>query len=536
MTTTEDDDVARPAASRPILIEPGSLTRCRHRLALESSHPELVSGVAEDSGVQQRREAALAHRDAVRDALVARQSGWVVIDPTGDRVAATMAALAAGAPRIWGAMLPAEPDTGRRGGVEILLRDDVGYLPVIVVNHKVTDPRPSDDGPAALITEFDAWAPRPDPERKVRPQLRDQLRLAQVQRMLERHGYASPRAVGGVIGMAFDCVLVHDLSAVLSEYDARFADRLAVARGEVATLPSQIGECRSCPWWSRCQAQLREMRDVSLVAPGARADVVRGLGLATIDQLAEYRGAAPEDWQFGDFADIVVTARAWLAGVPLVRRVAHVTVPRADIEVDVDLESYQEHGAYLWGTLLDDGTRAPEYRPFVTWDPLPTADEGRSFGAFWTWLSDIRARAEQSGKTFAAYCYSRTAEDKWLLDSARRFAGVPGVPAVDEVKAFIGSPQWVDIFAVVNDQFICPNGKGLKKIAPVAGFSWRDPEAGGEASMSWYRAAVGYDAAPALDQRERLLHYNEDDVLATRALRLWMSERADTEIPHSADL
>ena len=33
--------------------------------------------------------------------------------------------------------------------------------------------------------------------------------------------------------------------------------------------------------------------------------------------------------------------------------------------------------------------------------------------------------------------------------------------------------------------------EGLKKIAPVAGFNWRDAGAGGEASMAWYREAVG---------------------------------------------
>lgn len=204
---------------------------------------------------------------------------------------------------------------------------------------------------------------------------------------------------------------------------------------------------------------------------------------------------------------------------------------RADVEVDVDLESYQEHGAYLWGTLLDG-----VYRPFVTWDPLPTEDEGRSFAEFWTWLMQVRADAAATGRTFAAYCYSRTAEDKWLYESARRFAGMPGIPTEREIQKFVDGPQWVDMFQAVSEQFICPNGKGLKKIAPVAGFSWRDPEAGGEASMSWYRLGVGYDGGePVLSQRTRILEYNEDDVQATKVLRDWMTDRADAEVPGIAD-
>jgi predicted RecB family nuclease len=99
------------------------------------------------------------------------------------------------------------------------------------------------------------------------------------------------------------------------------------------------------------------------------------------------------------------------------------------------------------------------------------------------------------------------------------------------------------MFQAVSEQFICPNGKGLKKIAPVAGFSWRDPEASGEASMSWYRLAVGFDGGEIdLSQRTRLLEYNEDDVRATRALRDWMvpatpgvARSAEAEVPSMAD-
>jgi predicted RecB family nuclease len=92
------------------------------------------------------------------------------------------------------------------------------------------------------------------------------------------------------------------------------------------------------------------------------------------------------------------------------------------------------------------------------------------------------------------------------------------------------------MFEVVNDQFICPNGKGLKKVAPVAGFAWRDPEASGEASMGWYRQAVGYDGEPDLGERTRLLQYNEDDTRATMTLRHWMTTSADKDVPLAAEL
>ncbi|TLF70608.1 TM0106 family RecB-like putative nuclease [Nocardia asteroides NBRC 15531] len=525
-------------------LDARSLIGCRHRLRLDAEHPGVIAEIREDPGVQQRREAASAHRAKVRDELVAAApADWVVIDSrlrAGEKAAATMAAVEAGASRIWGGLLPQEADTGRRGGAEFLLRDDDrgGYIPIIVVNHKVTDPRrpdPADFHP--LTSDLFRWQPRRDKHVKLRPQPRDQQRLAHLYRMLQRHGMASPALVGGAIGLAFDRILIHDLTNVLADYDQRYADRIAVVRGELPTQPSKVPECRQCPWWVRgadgsasCEGQLAIMRDVSLVAPGSRADVLRTHGVQTVDELAAWSGDDPDDWQHGPFSETVVTARAWIAGAPLVRRYDTVSVRRADVEIDVDLESYQEDGAYLWGTLLDG-----VYRPFVTWDPLPTEDEGRSFGEFWTWLMERRAEAHAAGKTFAAYCYSRTAEDKWLYESARRFAGKPGVPTHEQVRAFVDSPEWVDMFQAVTDQFICPNGKGLKKIAPVAGFGWRDPEAGGEASMGWYRRAVGYDAEPDLSQRTRLFVYNEDDVRATQVLREWMTERAVDEVPSLTD-
>lgn len=520
----------------PVSVEASALTRCRHRVYLDATYPHELAGAAENAGARQRQEAATAHREAIRQKLFdADPDGWVLIGPDGSmsqRAEQTLAACRAGADRIWGAVLPIEVDTGRRGRSEILLRDTVrgGYIPVIVVNHKVTDP-----GQGATTSGLFEWKPTVDETRKVRSQVRDQMRVAHLYRMLERHGLASPARVAGAIGYAGDCILVHDLTTVLDDYDARLTDRVEIARGRTPTKPSQIGECRTCPWWDRCHAELTRERDVSLVASGQRAEVLRELGVHTIDGLAGWEGEPPEVWPQGPFEDAVVIAKAWLADAPLVRRYRHVTVHRADIEVDVDMESFHEHGAYLWGTLLNSGSQS-EYRPFATWDAVPTDDEARSFAEFWTWLSDQRRTAERRGKTFAAYCYSRSAEDKWLLSSARRFRGFPGVPPEAEIKAFIGSPEWVDVYQAVTDQFVCPNGKGLKKIAPIAGHHWRDDEAGGEASMSWYREAVGLDGEPDPSQRKRLLEYNEDDVIATKILREWMTDRAVLEIPHIDDL
>jgi predicted RecB family nuclease len=177
------------------------------------------------------------------------------------------------------------------------------------------------------------------------------------------------------------------------------------------------------------------------------------------------------------------------------------------------------------------------YRAFATWEPVPTPDEARSFAEFWVWLTDVRCRAAARGLSFAAYCYNEQAENRWMLCSAQRFAGAPGIPTVAEVQEFITCGQWVDLYSVVSAEFLCAHGKGLKTIAPAAGFAWHDPEASGENSMRWYSDAVGLGGAqPDLTQRDRLLTYNADDVHATRALRRWMSSEQVLHVPYAGDL
>ncbi|WP_307811054.1 TM0106 family RecB-like putative nuclease [Tomitella cavernea] len=532
-------------------LRASDLTRCRHRIHRAATLPRGVVLPAEPTSVAQRKDAAADHREDVRARLADDyrrhhpRGSWNE-DVHGEALAA--ADLAALPDRVWNARLPQERDTLRAGGVDLLLRDDVhgGYIPVIVVNHKVTDP-----GSGATTSPMGEWAPHADPHRKMRGQTRDQVRLAHVTRMLEGLGLATPVQVGGAIGYDADCIVAYELGGdggILEQYDARFADRQAVARGLVDTAPARIAECASCPFWNDltgsdgrtvdgCGTVLRERHDVSLVATGHRGTMLRAAGIGTIDRLAAWQGRGPDEWHGGGFDDTVVSARAWLVDEPLVRRGAHVTVPRADVEVDVDMESYQEHGAYLWGTLLTDAGVDLGYRPFATWDPVPTDDEARSFAEFWTWLMRLRDGALAEGRTFAAYCYSQNAENKWLLGSATRFQGYPAVPPVEEVRAFIESDHWVDIFEYVGENFVSPRGRGLKVLARFAGFDWRDDDAGGEASMAWYRAAVGLDGdAPAHDQRTRVLEYNEDDVRATKALREWMSEAAADEVPSIDDL
>ncbi|WP_188943402.1 TM0106 family RecB-like putative nuclease [Nakamurella endophytica] len=579
--------------ARPPRLGAVAAARCRRRVHLDADPTApRERQLPADDGVRQRWADAAEHRNRILAGVLAQPGAvagadWDPGDP-GDRPAVVVR--------------PQLSSATRDGSPDLLLRaTDGGYLPVLVRNHRTTD---AGSGArlsavasmAAAAVAAAAGSSGADPVepgrfehtgRRMRSHPEDALALAHHVRLLQELGLATALPAGGVIGRGpgtdesphedAGYVLWHELSAsgVLAEYDSRFADRLAVAAtaatGAAALAePSRIAECRRCPWWPVCESQLVALRDVSLLVSGTDVSALRTAGVRTVDELAqapaELLGSLPLSNGLAGTAR--VRAKAWISGAQLVRRGASASVPRADLELDVDMESYLDDGAYLWGTYLSGpavqrlGLR-PGYRPFVTWRPLPDRDEGRAFAEFWAYLQGIRSAAAAHGLTFAAYCYSRQAEERWLRSAPRRFPDQPGMPPAAEIDAFCSGGQWVDIYQEIRDQFVVPGSMKLKVLAPLTGFGWRDREPGGENSMAWYRVAVGAAGSLGTDGTDgmngtagtgstahagagpvepvdaamarRILQYNEDDVRATLALRRWITERS-WSVPSAADL
>jgi len=259
----------------------------------------------------------------------------------------------------------------------------------------------------------------------------------------------------------------------------------------------------------------------------AQARTLRGHGYATAgeicsldDTTAQLRGV----WT----PEAVIGAHAALGPEPVYRRpgVSSVVVPRADIEIDIDMENSFD-GVYLWGVLVDDrantGLVQPGYRPFLTWDALTDETERAVFDDFWAWLSGVLESCRDVGASVRTYVWHEPAENAQLRrvtksDPERRLA-------VDDL---IQSDVWVDLLQVFRKQLTTGGSAGLKAIAPLAGFTWDVEDPGGPMSMVYHGLAVGDDPQIADTYRKWLVDYNRGDVMATAAIRRWM---ANTSFP-----
>ena len=230
----------------------------------------------------------------------------------------------------------------------------------------------------------------------------------------------------------------------------------------------------------------------------------------------------------GFIAKRILDARAALGPHLVYRRPGadEVTVPRADIEIDIDMENANE-GVYLWGALINNRTKPgtdPEYIPFVSWEPINDEVELEVFLAMWNWLTAQRDHAQENGLTMRAYVWHEPAENQHL----RRISGAANRRLEEQVETLINSHVWVDLKRVFETSWITGGSVGLKSIAPLAGFEWDVDDPGGGLSMVKYDEAIAEDPQVADAAREWILDYNRGDVEATSVVRGWLTVEGST--------
>ncbi|WP_114559108.1 TM0106 family RecB-like putative nuclease [Desertihabitans aurantiacus] len=564
-----------------IVLGPYAATSCP--VKTQNAHdPRLVGVPAPPPADEALRELFAGGEQWQRDVddLLAALPGVVDLRPVASEPAAvragrTVEAMASGADLVLAAQLPLDVEGHRYGRCDVLVRDPDtagrhAYHPVLVKGHRVRERRAPAPGLSLLhVSGTDApsrAAAVAHPEESFRTirRERDAVQLAHLYRMLQACGRAPdgpPR--GGLVGTDDPVGITWlelaepvfrtfsrtapggwRLRSALERHDHEHQFRVSVARRaeqldqpDVTPMvhPIKVSECDRCQWWRACEPQL-DAEDISVRIAKAPLDVreisvLRSLGVATTTELARADLDAllprylPEVAHRHGAEQRIrrVQRRAQLIsdGVVLERLEAGpVDVPAAELEIDLDIETSADDRVYLWGFLVNDmvaGTS--EFRSFVSWHDLDDAGEVALAAEAMDWLRGL----VEGPRPVRVYHYSdyETVRIGQLAErtGADGAAGALLTWARDE-----GVRSFVDLFATVRDHLFGVNGLGLKVVASEgAGFSWRDDDPGGLNSQRWFAEAVhGPTDEVRAQARQRVLQYNEDDVLATAALRRWL--------------
>ena len=499
-------------------------------------------------------------------------------EPVAERTQACLTAMASGAEVIIAGLLPMDGPGHRVGRPHLLIRGTdsptgaPAYHPAAVKWHKIIErlrpPQPdAEPPPPACLSTLAEPAPAaayalPGHTLRLGSRGADFLQLAHYHRMLQAAGFAAQPALGAVIGtdgLSPDPVLAwadlerpsvrtfsrsHPdgwrLRSLLERYDFELGFRVAIAEvaarqtGHPASDPPPLvgpivnRECGRCPWWEHCRPQL-DPDDVSLRIDKGALDpreivTLRRHGVDTVPDLAGVdlddllTWYLPEVTHRGGAEARIRTAtrraRMLLDGRWFDRETSGpIEVPAAALEIDFDIESAVDGRVYLWGFLVSRDGGPGVYSEFSRFADLDGRGELDLAREAFDWLRSV----VDAGEPVVVYHYSgyEVAKIRGLADRA-------GDPLLEWAAGY-AEEHFVDLLEIVKAHYFGVAGLGLKLMAAHAGFAWRDDDPGGLNSQVWFADAVHADSAPARTAaRQRVLEYNEDDVLATARLRAWL--------------
>jgi hypothetical protein len=344
-----------------------------------------------------------------------------------EAITATTAAMAERTAVVIGGALPDHAGSHRTGRPDLLVyvgdRDDgrAGYAPVEIKSHRVT--KESSRGGAQIsplgnLTGGVQAQTSADLQAASTYRQRDLMQLSHYWRMLEACGLdADVAPMAGIIGSdtctgddgfiiwqsltdpLFDTYSRSRGTAkrsALERYDHEFEFRIDVVNVALKqdqpdapaplVRPIWIEECESCPWHDVCLEDLGDS-DPSVHVTSGRLSVrewnaLRRIGIESVDDLSSID---TDDSRLEDYwpeleisasrarsrlEKAVIRAQMSLAGEDL-RWLENTVdpIPRADVEVDFDLEWDGDNRIYLWGLLVtEDGVSRSE--SLFSWERL----------------------------------------------------------------------------------------------------------------------------------------------------------------------
>jgi predicted RecB family nuclease len=419
------------------------------------------------------------HERAVLDRLRAERIGFDGKDVAG-AAARTAAAMAAGVPRIAGAVLAAGVDGQvERLGVADLLERVPGHSPLGGHHYEVVEIKTA---------------------RRVKPPYR--MQLAFYSDLLAGAQGLAPQQAHLIMGdgrrESFP------LAGVRGRFEVHLSRLLEIHAGHEP--PVYISAtCTTCPWRGVCVPQAEAGGHVSLVYGLQRETVgqLDGRGVRTCTDLARLEPTCLHEWTgcglararrlVGQARSLVQDGVVWRADPGL---------PPGDVELFFDIEGDPDTDAlYLFGVLARDG-RGERYVPFLAERPQ---EEARAFLACLEFLESY-----PEAPIYHYHHYERTA--------LRRLVERYGVEA-ERVERLASRLR--DLSAdVLTSCYLPIRSYSLKSVARYLGFEWTHHKSSAVQSVVWFSSWLRTGDRACL---EAAVEYNSDDCRATRVLKDWLA-------------
>jgi len=292
----------------------------------------------------------------------------------------------------------------------------------------------------------------------------------------------------------------------------------AILHGREVPTPTYNG-CE-WPWETYCNHEALRTRDVSVVGqvgPKTKANLVAH----GFKKIWDISSAKAEDLQkvprigAATARKLILSAQAIKKGEVIPLDPSALKFPEKKAEIFLDLEGTDQPGHedelvhqvdYLIGTLIrKDGKE--EYTSFIAHRP---EDEGAMFREFMEFMRTQRDYVMYHWHNYEYWHIKKLAERHGLEH---------------EVQTLL-LPHMVDLHKMATRAYVFPTyGNGLKEVAGYLGFKWRHDDINALDAIAYY---LKYQDDPAGYQAEiqAIVDYNEDDCMATRVVRDWLSNSA----------
>lgn len=420
--------------------------------------------------------------------------------PSDEKELLTRQAMLSGEPLIYGGRISAD---GLLGMPDLLRRIGNRYVPVDVK---------SGSGEEGGGDDHDG-----------KPKLHYAVQLALYVDVLERIGLSAGRwgAILDVRGEEVPYRLdeprgMRQPDTLWDAYLTHLATARSIVERRATTKGALAAACKLCHWYSACSKRLLDTDDLTRIAALGRAlrDAMED-AVPTVEALAQcdpesfiekkktiFPGVGPDRLR-------TFHARAKLLSDPTAK--AHLTAPVAlpvsdvDFFFDIEVDPLRDF-TYLHGIVERRGgdSATERFIAFFAEDESPEAERD----AF------AKSVAHLNSEPKATIWYYSKYERTIYRKLQARF---PAVCSPAEIEDLFHPDRAVDLlFDVVMKSTEWPTSdRSIKTLAKYLGFSWRDNNPSGAASIEWFDRWVN-ERDPAI--KARILDYNEDDCRATRVL------------------